>query len=299
MIQSTNFLRITTLLSLYKPSELRQFLEEIGIEPKKGLSQNFLIDGNILRKLIAAAALQKGDTILEIGPGPGVLTEALLNGGAHVIAIEKDEVLARHLERLQNGSLKILSDDFRNVCLERLLKGKEKVKVIANIPYNITGIVLQELLPKREWIDSIHLMVQKEVAERCTAPVGTKDYSSFTLFTEYHAEPKLLFTVSPNSFYPPPKVASAILQLKLRPSPVKAPEKPFFNLIQTAFQQRRKMLRASLKTMFSTHTVEEALESLNLPKTTRPQELSLETFSDLFFALEAIEPKKGKSDSNP
>lgn len=285
MIRSLNFLRIIAPLSLYKPSELRQFLQEMGIKPKKGLSQNFLIDGNILRKLVSAAQLQNEDTVLEIGPGPGVLTEALLNSGAHVIAIEKDEKLAKHLERLQNGKLEILIDDFRNVRIEHLLKGKGKVKVIANIPYSITGIILQELLPKTHLIESIHLMVQREVAERCVAKKGAKDYSSFSLFTKYHANPKLLFTVARSCFYPPPKIDSAILELKLKPPPVKAPYEPFFQLIRTAFQQRRKMLRASLKTLFPSNQVETALESLGLPKTTRPQELDLEEFSALFFAL--------------
>jgi len=291
MIRSLNFLRIIAPLSLYKPSELRQFLQEMGIEPKKGLSQNFLIDGNILRKLVAATQLKNEDTVLEIGPGPGVLTEALLSSGAHVIAIEKEEKLAKHLERLQNGKLEVLIDDFRNIQIDSLLKERGKVKVIANIPYNITGIILQELLPKTHLIESIHLMVQREVAERCVAKKRTKDYSSFSLFTTYHADPKLLFTVARSCFYPPPKVDSAILELKLKPPPVKAPYEPFFLLIRTAFQQRRKMLRASLKTLFPSNQVETALESVGLPKTTRPQELGLEEFSALFFALNPAEAK--------
>ncbi len=276
-------------MSLYKPSELRQFLQEIGIEPKKGLSQNFLIDGNILRKLISAAQLKNEDTVLEIGPGPGVLTEALLDSRAHVIVIEKDEKLAKHLKRLQNGRLEILIDDFRNVQIDSLLKDRGKVKIIANIPYNITGIILQKLLPKTHLIESVHLMVQREVAERCVAEKGSKDYSSFSLFTRYHADPKLLFTVARSCFYPPPKVDSAVLELKLNPPPVKAPYNPFFQLIRMAFQQRRKMLRASLKTLFPSNQVETALESLGLPKTTRPQELGLEEFSSLFFALNPTE----------
>ncbi|MCB1109482.1 MAG: ribosomal RNA small subunit methyltransferase A [Chlamydiia bacterium] len=286
-------------MSLYKPSKLAQFLAEKGIKPKKGLSQNFLIDGNILRKLIAAANLSQEDTVLEIGPGPGVLTEALLEAGAHVIAIEKDENLARNLERLQNGNLTILADDFRNIRFKRLLKDKKKVKVIANIPYHITGIILQELLPQGySHIESIHIMVQKEVALRCQAPVGTKDYSSFTLFTQYHAQPKLLFTVSPSCFYPPPKVESAILELKLHPPPVEAPYEPLFQIIRTAFQMRRKMLRTSLKSLYPPEKTEQALETLGFVKTTRPQELSLKNFSALFFSLETIQSEKSEHHSD-
>ncbi len=268
-------------MPLYKPSELHQFLQKLGVHPKKGLSQNFLIDGNILNKLVAAAAITPGESVLEIGPGPGVLTEALLEAGARVIAIEKDEKLAEHLRRFEN--LEIIVDDFRNVSLKHVLK--EKTKVIANIPYSLTGVILQELLPKREQITSIHLMVQKEVAERCTAKTGTKAYSSFTLFTNYHADAKLLFTVPRTCFYPKPKVDSAVLELKLKPPPVKAPYEPLFAMIRAAFQQRRKMLRASLKRFAPAEDVNPGLQKIGHAETARPQDLTLQDFSDLWFAF--------------
>lgn len=276
-------------MALYKPSELHQFLNEMGIKPKKGLSQNFLIDGNILHKMVGATHLNEGDTVLEIGPGPGVLTEALLEKGASVIAIEKDEKLAHYLERLQNGKLKILIDDFRNIRLSRLLSGK-KVKVIANIPYSLTGVILQELLPKREEIESIHLMVQKEVAERCTAEVNSKDYSSFTLFTQYHSKASYLFTVPKNCFYPRPKVDSAVLELKLIPPPVDTPYERLFELIRSAFQMRRKMLRASLKKFSPPAKIEEALEKMGFEKSARPQELTLTDFARLLDFLDFVKP---------
>ena len=279
-------------MALYKPSELHQFLNEMGIKPKKGLSQNFLIDGNILKKMVEAADLNEGDIIVEIGSGPGVLTEALLAKGVTVIAIEKDEKLAKHLERFQNGKLQIIVDDFRNIRFKRLLKGEEKVKVIANIPYNLTGIILQELLPKRDFIQSIHLMVQKEVAERCTAAVKTKDYSSFTLFTNYHSEAKYLFTVPKTCFYPKPKVDSAILELKLKKPPVNAPYDSLFEMIRTAFQMRRKMLRSSLKGIAPPVIIEAALEKMGLPKSSRPQELTLADFSTLFHILNSKETQE-------
>ena len=279
-------------MALYKPSELHQFLDEMGIKPKKGLSQNFLIDGNILKKMIEAADLHEEDTVVEIGPGPGVLTEALLSKGVSVIAIEKDEKLANHLKRFQNGKLQIIVDDFKNIRFKRLLRGEQKVKVIANIPYNLTGIILQELLPKQDLITTIHLMVQKEVAERCTANVKTKDYSSFTLFTNYHADAKLLFTVPRTCFYPKPKVDSAILELKLKKPPVDAPYEELFQMIRMAFQMRRKMLRASLKRMASPLIIEAALETLGLAKSSRPQELTLTDFSALFHILNSKKTKE-------
>ncbi|MDN3508845.1 MAG: 16S rRNA (adenine(1518)-N(6)/adenine(1519)-N(6))-dimethyltransferase RsmA [Candidatus Neptunochlamydia sp.] len=272
-------------MDLYKPSELHQFLSEMGIKPKKRLSQNFLIDGNILKKMIEATDLQEEDTVVEIGPGPGVLTKALLDKGASVIAIEKDPKLANYLKRLQNGKLQILVDDFRNIRFKNLLKGEHKIKVIANIPYSLTGIILQELLPKQDLITSIHLMVQKEVAARCTADVKAKDYSSFTLFTDHHADAKLLFTVPKTCFYPKPKVDSAVLELKLKTPPVDAPYEKLFEMIRMAFQMRRKMLRASLKKIAPPVIIEAALETLGLPKNARPQELTLADFSALFHIL--------------
>lgn len=276
-------------MSLYKPSELRHFLTKIGIQPKKGLSQNFLIDGNVLRKMVQAADLKKEDTALEIGPGPGVLTEALLKTGAKVITIEKDETLATHLNRLQNKNLSIIVDDFRNVALEALATKDQKVKVVANIPYSLTGVILQKLLPRHDLIASLHLMVQKEVAERCTAPIKTKDYSSFTVFTNYHADAKMLFTVSKRCFYPEPKVDSAVIAFKLKKPPVDAPYKELFEMIRLAFQMRRKMLRSSLKTIAPPTVIENSLERLGLPKFSRPQELTLAHLSSLFHLLQAEE----------
>ncbi|MGE0831659.1 MAG: 16S rRNA (adenine(1518)-N(6)/adenine(1519)-N(6))-dimethyltransferase RsmA [Simkaniaceae bacterium] len=283
-------------MSLFKPSELHQFLQSLGIQPKKGLSQNFLIDGNVLRKMVAAATLTEKDLVIEIGPGPGVLTEALLHSGAEVLAIEKDEKLAKHLERLQNGKLHIITADFRSIDLDDLLKNR-RAKVLANIPYHLTGWILQELLPRHTQIATIHLMIQKEVAERCIARPGTKEYSSFTLFTQYHSDPQLLCKVPPSCFFPKPKVDSAILELKLKPPPESTPYEVLFTLIRTAFQKRRKMLRSSLKAFTPPEEIEKVLISMGISPTARPQELSLKHFLEFAKLLGAIDPIKGESQS--
>ncbi len=258
----------------------------MGIRPKKGLSQNFLIDGNVLRKMVAAANLSEGELVLEIGPGPGVLTEALLATGAEVIAIEKDEKLAHYLERLQNGKLQVIEADFRTINLEHLLKDR-RAKVLANIPYHLTGWILQKLLPRYDQIESIHLMIQREVAERCIAKIGSKEYSSFTLFTNYHSKARLIHKVPPSCFYPKPKVESALLELKLKPADGGAAYKWLFTLIRTAFQKRRKMVRSSLRTFASIAEIEQALISIGRAPTARPQELTLEDFSRLSKLIEA------------
>ena len=275
-------------MPLYKPSELDQFLKENQISPNKKLSQNFLIDGNVLKKILESAAIKKGDLVIEIGPGPGALTEGLLSYGAEVIAIEKDTTLAQHLKTFKSNRLQVIAEDFRNVELHSLLKrrGEKKIKIVANIPYHLTGIILQTLLPRRELIESMYLMVQKEVADRCTAPVGTKYYSSFTLFVDYHSWAHGLFRVSKGSFYPKPQVDSAVLAFQLKAPPVAVSYERLFKMIRAAFQKRRKMLRSSLKELrLLPSKIEAALENMGLAKESRPQDLTLVDFATLFTSL--------------
>jgi len=264
-------------MGLYQPKALKKLLEDLKTHPRKSLSQNFLIDGNIVRKIIDASQVQNGDQVLEVGPGPGVLTEALLEKGASVTAIEKDDRFFQALEEWNHPELTVIHQDFLRTDLLSILK--DQTKVVANIPYNITGILLQKLLPLGKQISSLTLMVQKEVAERLVAKKGTSSYSSFTLFASYYSSPKLLFTVEPTCFYPKPKVTSAVIQLKLREVDESAPSP--LKLIRKAFHQRRKMLRASLKSLYPASKVESALKEMGLPETTRPQELSLEEFRQL------------------
>lgn len=268
-------------MKLHQPTALKALLQELKIHPRRSLSQNFLIDGNIIRKIVDAAKIEKKDQILEIGPGPGVLTEALLEKGALVTAIEKDNQLFHALTKWNHPSLTLINQDFLKTDLPSILK--PKTKVVANIPYSITGILLQKLLPMGNEIESLTLMVQKEVAQRLIAKKGTPHYSSFTLYTSYYSTPQLLFTVEPTSFYPKPKVTSALIQLKLKKTDPHAPNP--LKLIRAAFQKRRKMLRASLKSLFPPNQIEIALQQINHPKTTRPQELSLNEFQTLHTLL--------------
>ena len=270
----------------------------MGIKPNKGLSQHFLIDSKIVKKMVEGADVQQRDTIIDIGAGFGVLTKACLAKGATVIAIEKDKKLAAWLHRLYNERLKVIVDDFRNISLAHLLTDTKRVKVIANIPYHLTGYILQKLVPNQMLIQSLHLIVQQEVAKRCTAVIKTKNYTSFTLFIHYHTYPKLLFSIPKTSFYPQPNVESAILELKLKKSPIHPFYDPLFQMIRCAFQMRRKMLRVSLKKIASSTMIEEALTTLNLPKISRPQELTFTDFSALFHILHAKKGEKGESDYN-
>lgn len=279
-------------MAVYQPSELRLFLNQLGIFPRKGLSQNFLIDGNIIRKIVKAAAVQSQEIVLEIGPGPGALTQALLETGAHVLAVEKDRILAQALERLQTPSqqLTVYSDDVMTFPVEERLspflgEGK-KAKVVANLPYHLTTPILTQLVPLRALFSSLTIMVQEEVARRMTAQPGSSEYSSLTIFLRFYTEPHYAFTVSHNCFYPAPKVDSAVVVLKLREPPLAADEAAsFFQLTRTAFEHRRKMLRASLKTLFSPQLIEEGLIAIGQNPLARPEMLSLEQFLQLYHFL--------------
>lgn len=277
-------------MPIYKPTELLTFLEKLGTNPKKSLSQNFLIDGNIIRKIVKAADVVPGDIVLEIGPGPGSLTENLLDAKAHVIAVEKDAVLAEALKRLQSDSRKldvfqadILEFPLDEICA-KLAPGK-KLKVIANLPYNITTPILAKLITKHHLFSSLTLMVQDEVARRFTAKPGTSDYSSFTIFLNFFSNPFYSFGVSKNCFFPVPRVESAIVHLKLKSPEKEIDQDAFFKTTRTAFEQRRKMLRVSLKELYSSEAVTASLEALHFNPLSRPEELSLEQFIALFEKL--------------
>jgi 16S rRNA (adenine1518-N6/adenine1519-N6)-dimethyltransferase len=285
-------------MKVYRSSELRLFLQELGLDAKKGLSQNFLIDGNILRKIIQAAGIQPGDRVIEIGPGPGALTEFLLDYGASVTAIELDPHFAQALKRLQEPGrpLTIFQKDFLKFPLEDFLANSTgKIKVVANLPYHITTPILTKLLPMHHSIESVTIMVQKEFAKRMTAPSGSSDYGSFSVFTAFYSQPTYCFTVEPTCFYPRPKVQSAVVCCLLKP-PLLTPvqEEAFFVLTRSAFQKKRKMLRTSLKSLYSAEAIEQALGEMGISVQARPEELSLEQFLILFGKLSCGGDKIGK-----
>lgn len=279
-------------MPIYKPSELHQFLESLGTGPKKGLSQNFLIDGNILRKITSLASLEAGDVVLEIGPGPGSLTQMMLDKGATVIAVEKDAVFADALNRLQTDDkrLFVFCDDVLEFPVEEKLAGflesGKKAKIIANLPYHLTTPILTRFLPLHELFSSLTIMVQEEVARRMCALPDTSEYGSLTLLIEFYSKPRYGFTVGKKCFYPAPKIDSAVVHLELSPIPLPEEEVDgFFKLKRRAFEQRRKMLRASLKELYSPNKVEEALAAIGMPQTARPEVLSLPQFLKLYHLL--------------
>jgi 16S rRNA (adenine1518-N6/adenine1519-N6)-dimethyltransferase len=279
-------------MPIYKPSELHDFLSSLGISPKKGMSQNFLIDGNIIRKIVTTSEIGPDDVVLEIGPGPGSLSEALLGTGATVIAVEKDRTLANALERLKTpeNRFEVFCDDILEFPIEKVLSpylsGGKKAKVIANLPYHLTTPILVQLVAMNEIFSSLELMVQEEVARRFVGKPGTSDYSAFTVFLSLFSNPHYAFHVSRNCFFPKPNVDSAVVILDLKPPPANVDQVAFFKMTRTAFGQRRKMLRTSLKPLYSTEQVLEGLKAIGCGEQVRPENLSLQDFLNLFKFLQ-------------
>lgn len=279
-------------MAVYQPSELIEFLSGLGIRPKKALSQNFLVDGNIIRKIVATASIEPGDVVLEIGPGPGALTQLLLQAGATVIAVEKDSILAQALKRLNppDGRLHVFEQDIMQFKFDEVLKSylkpHQKAKVIANLPYHLTTPIIANLVCLPHLFSDLLLMVQKEVAERFTSAPNTKAYGSFTVFLNFYSQPHYAFTVSKNCFMPKPKVESAIVRIVVKETARVSNQAAFFKLTRTSFEHRRKMLRASLKDLYPSEKVMEALEKIGFSATSRPEQLALQDFIQLFELLQ-------------
>ncbi len=263
--------------------QLLPYLKSLGISPRKALSQNFLIDPNIVDKVVDAADVGPGDTVLEIGPGPGALTEVLLARGARVIAVEYDPALAQGLARLQTEDkrLEVHLEDILRFPLEEKLQG-QKVKVVASLPYHISSPILTRLVPLTDHISTITVVVQKEVAVRYASKPNTSDYSSISVYLQFFSTTRYLFTIPNGCFYPAPKVESAAIAFTLKKPPI-ADWEPFVAFVRKGFNQRRKMLRSSLKSAYP--EIRSALAAIGKPEGARPQELSVEDFLSLFRAL--------------
>lgn len=263
---------------------LRDVIQQHELRAKKSLGQNFLLDLNLTSKIARAAGPLDKTTIVEIGPGPGGLTRALLSEGAEkVIAVERDQRCIAALEAVAAhypGRLEIHAGDALETNFSDLVRGP--ARIVANLPYNIATPLLIGWLqsdPWPPWFDRLVLMFQLEVAERITAKPGSSNFGRLAVMAGWRTEAKILFSLPPEAFTPPPKVTSAVVELVPRAEPEPCTARALEQITRVAFGQRRKMLRASLKSLWPNPT--EILETLQISPTARPQELTISQFAAL------------------
>ncbi|MDJ0589757.1 MAG: 16S rRNA (adenine(1518)-N(6)/adenine(1519)-N(6))-dimethyltransferase RsmA [Pleurocapsa sp. MO_226.B13] len=268
----------------------RKNKKNYGFRPRKQFGQHWLKDENVLEQIIIAAELDRGDRLVEIGPGTGVLTARLLTEVSALVAVEIDRDLCRKLVRKFGDcdNFLLIQDDFLKSNLDSLLQDFPKFqnphKVVANIPYNITGPIIEKLLgkianPASQQYESIVLLVQKEVGERLVAVPGTKAFGALSIRVQYLASCELICDVPAKAFYPPPKVDSVVIRLHPRPleNPANNPHL-LQTLIKLGFANRRKMLRNNLKSIINTRDCDRLLKKLNFNPQCRAEDLTLENW---------------------
>lgn len=267
------------------PQVTNHILHRFKLRADKKLGQNFLIDENIVRNIVAAAELSDKDTVLEVGPGIGTLTQGLAESVASVVAVELDKRLLPVLDTTLEGydNVRIVNGDILQVDIMQTV-GVDEFKVCANLPYYITTPIIFALLEKRLPMERLVAMVQKEVAERMAAKPGGKDYGALSVAIQYYTEPEIAFIVPPSSFIPAPSVDSAVIVCKRREKPPVevCDEALFFRVVKAAFSLRRKMLNNSLKNMgIKGEQVAKWLELAGVDGKRRAETLSLEDFAAL------------------
>jgi 16S rRNA (adenine1518-N6/adenine1519-N6)-dimethyltransferase len=256
---------------------------------RHALGQHFLKNPRVLAKIVDAISPQPPDVIVEVGPGEGRLTSLLSVRAAHVIAIEKDRRLIPGLEQKEIPNLTVLHADVLDVRFSDLMKGS-RLTVVGNLPYAISSAFLQKVWDERAIIERGCFLLQKEVGERVCAEPGTKRYGPISVILRNHFEARLVFTLGPGAFSPPPKVDSALVSLTRRPRPLVAipEENGFPDFVRDLFHERRKTLRNNLKRMgFGASDFEEIATLSGFSLQDRPERLSLEQFAALYAAFQS------------
>ena len=279
-------------MNLCNPTELKALLNRHGFNFSKTLGQNFLIDKNVLNKIVSASELNENSCVLEIGPGAGTLTRRLAETGARCTAVEIDKALLPILGETLAGfdNFNLINSDILKVDLKKLIKDEFDSKpfhVIANLPYYITTPIIMQILESRLSVVSMTLMVQKEVADRMCATCGSKEYGALSVAVQYYTIPTVICRAEPHCFIPQPKVASSVVHLKVSPTPTVtvSDEKKFFAIVKSSFGQRRKTLLNALSKSpyFSANkdSVRSALVQMGVDENIRGEKLSISQFAKL------------------
>ena len=277
---------------LGNPKKTIEVLQKYEFVFQKKYGQNFLIDTHVLDKIINAAEITKEDFVLEIGPGIGTMTQYLASSAREVFAVEIDRALIPILEDTlsEYENVTILNEDILKVDIRKLAEERNQgrpIKVVANLPYYITTPIIMGLFEEEVPVESITVMVQKEVADRMQTGPGSKDYGALSLAVQYYASPYIVANVPPNCFMPRPKVGSAVIRLSRHEKPpvdVKDP-RLMFRIIRASFNQRRKTLVNGLKNAqdldFTKEEIERAVSACGFPAGIRGEALTLQNFADL------------------
>ncbi|MBR4982544.1 MAG: 16S rRNA (adenine(1518)-N(6)/adenine(1519)-N(6))-dimethyltransferase RsmA [Lachnospiraceae bacterium] len=280
------------MATLGNPGNTIEVLQKYKFNFQKKFGQNFLIDTHVLDKIIRESGVTKDDLVIEIGPGIGTMTQYLCENAREVVAIEIDKNLIPILQDTLSAydNVTVINEDVLKVDIKKLAEernGGKPVKVVANLPYYITTPIIMGLFESHVPIDSITIMVQKEVADRMQEGPGSKEYGALSLAVQYYAKPEIVANVPPNCFMPRPNVGSAVIRLTCHEkSPVEVKDESFmFNIIRASFNQRRKTLVNGLGNAgflpVTKEQVAEALEKMELSPTIRGEALSLEQFAHL------------------
>ena len=279
-------------MNLCNPTELKALLNRHGFNFSKTVGQNFLIDKNVLNKIVSASELNENSCVLEIGPGAGTLTRRLAETGARCTAVEIDKALLPILGETLAGfdNFNLINSDILKVDLKKLIKDEFDNKpfhVIANLPYYITTPIIMQILESRLPVVSMTLMVQKEVADRMCATCGSKEYGALSVAVQYYTIPTVICRAEPHCFIPQPKVASSVVHLKVSATPTVtvSDEKKFFAIVKSSFGQRRKTLLNALSKSpyFSANkdSVRSALVQMGVDENIRGEKLSISQFAKL------------------
>jgi len=270
-------------MDLYE--ETRMLLNQYGLKAKKKFGQNFLINNEIITSIIEKSGITKDDVVLEIGPGLGTLTKELLKNSKKVLAVELDEDMCNILKnRFDASNLEIINEDILKIDLNEYAKKYGKLKVVANLPYYITTPIIMKLLENDYEIDTITVMVQKEVGERICSTSKDRENSAITIGINYYAKPSIIIDVPKENFYPSPEVDSCVIKLQVLDNPsVEVNDKDkFFGIVKLAFSQRRKTILNSLSSgAYNKEQIQAVLDKLQLDTKLRAEDLSIEDYANI------------------
>lgn len=274
---------------LYSPKYVKEIIEKYGFRFSKSLGQNFLIDGNVVRNIVKGANITKEDYVLEIGPGIGTLTEELALNAKKVVSVELDNSLLPVLEETLSDyeNVEIVHGDILEVDINKLIDeklGGGPVKVVANLPYYVTTPIIGKLLEENLNMDSITVMIQKEVADRMVAKHGTKTYGALSVFVNFYTDPEIILKVPKTVFMPQPKIDSAVIKLKIKEELPNIDREQFFKVVKAGFSKRRKTILNSLSSYgfdIDKEIIKSSLEKANVKAETRAENISLEDFINI------------------